>query len=420
MSLHKNLIYLAYIVIAYCFIGLVRADSEPLTESHTDQLRRVNNMSLHDILQTTVVRYPDFQVLQAKKIDIDAKEKYANGLLPRAPAIGLSHQNDALTTQRTQKEWEFALDLPIWMVNQKSARKQLAQDSANAYESAQISLQLVVAGMLRDALWNIAMAENQVVLANYRADMADRLLNDVQKRVKAGDLPASDTLLAKNEALSAQAMQLNAETELRHASYRYSLLTGNDHMPANYDEELSTKQFNELHPMLNEAKQKLLLADDEKSLVIVERKTNPTLSLNARNQRDPFDNQVNNSLGFRIQIPLESEVQSAPLIANAEMNIARAQSELLRLRYALENAYHEAQHNLSVARAALVLSEQQQSNSQQSLKLARKAFSLGEMDLINLLRIQSIAFEAERLYQQNVLQVKWSISRYNQAVGELP
>jgi len=400
-----------------CLIISIASYAEP---EHDDAIIVDASVSVRQILQSTVQRYPDFQMLLAKKMEIEARAKYADSFFPRAPAIGLSNQNDALTSRRNQLEWEVALDLPIWMPQQREARQKTAQDAANSYEDAKDSLQLLVAGMLRDSLWNINIAENQVGLAKQRYDTAQALLRDVQKRVKAGDLPASDILLAQNETLSAKTMLLNAQTELKHAQYRYVLLTGNHHMPAQFEEAQSKNELSERHPMLREASKKLLLADDEKAMVMIERKDNPRVSLNARSQRGPFDNVANDSLGVRVLIPLQSDSQSAPLLAAAEANLAKAQSEIMRMRYMLESAFHEAEHNLNVSRATLQISQEQQRNAQESLRLARKAFALGESDLVSLLRVQAMSFEADRLYQQNQIQLLWNIARYNQAAGELP
>jgi cobalt-zinc-cadmium efflux system outer membrane protein len=406
-----------YLIVGISLLISIASFAEP---EHDDPLMREATLSVRQILQSTVQRYPDFQMLLAKKMEIDARAKYADSLFPRPPAIGLSNQNDALTSRRNQLEWEVALDLPIWMPQQRDARQKAAQDAANSYEDSKDSLQLLVAGMLRDSLWNINIAENQLALAKQRDDMAQALLRDVQKRVKAGDLPASDILLAQNEALSAKTMLLNAETELKHAQYRYVLLTGQHQMPANFEEALSKNELSDRHPMLREASKKLLLADDEKAMVMIERQDNPRISLNARSQRGPFDNVANDSLGVRVLIPLQSDSQSAPMLAAAEANLAKAQAEMMRLHYMLESAFHEAEHNLNVARATLQISQAQQRNAQESLRLARKAFALGESDLVGLLRVQAMAFEADRQYQQNQIQLLWNIARYNQAAGELP
>lgn len=81
---------------------------------------------------------------------------------------------------------------------------------------------------------------------------------------------------------------------------------------------------------------------------------------------------------------------------------------------------HEAEHNLSVSRAELVIASKQFEIAKESLMLAQKAFKLGETDLVGLLRVQAQTFEAERAFTTRQVQVEWDVARYNQTVGVLP
>ena len=58
--------------------------------------------------------------------------------------------------------------------------------------------------------------------------------------------------------------------------------------------------------------------------------------------------------------------------------------------------------------------------AQQNLNISRKAFQLGELDLSDLMRIQTQTFNTERALKNQQVQQLWNIARYNQAVGELP
>ena len=152
----------------------------------------------------------------------------------------------------------------------------------------------------------------------------------------------------------------------------------------------------------------------------VERRENPQVLINARTQRGPFDNAYNDSVGLKVRIPLDSEVRSAPLQASAEEAVGSAVTERESIRFSLETALHEAEHNLSVSQEELRIATKQHEIAQESLRLARKAFQLGETDLVNLVRVQTQTFETERAYQIRQIQLKWDIARYNQAVGVLP
>lgn len=400
------------------FLGMSVAFAEQ--DEHDHDLQISAQLSLHTLVEKTIERYPDSALLAAKQIEIDAKNKRANGILPASPTLGLLNRNDAVTSNRGEREWEAELELPVWLPGQRAAREAIARDAALGLVDTRATLNLQVAGMVRDALWDIAMMTHQATLAKSRHQTALALLSDVQKRVSAGDLPKTDIMLAQNEAYQAETFLLRAEAEVKHAQFRYKLLTGLNAIPEIYTEQRANMSLDDSHPALRDASKKILLADDERNLIKVERRENPTVSLSARTQRGPFDNQTNESLGLKLRIPFQTEAHSAPLVANAEMNYAKNQAEAMHLRYALEAAFHEAEHNLEVTAAELAITTKQHLNAQESLRLAKKAFSLGESDLVSLLRVQASAYEAERAMKQRQIQLQWDTARYNQAAGEMP
>ena len=404
--------------VLYCF--LFNNIAFAMQDEHDHDLQVNSQLTLRELVEKTIVRYPDSALLATKQIEIDAKDKRANGILPAAPAIGLLNRNDAITSNRGEREWDAELELPVWLPGQRAAREALARDAALGLVDTRATLNLKVAGMVRDALWDIAMMTHQATLAKSRHQTALALVNDVEKRVKAGDLPRTDIMLAQNEAYQAETYLLRAEAEVKHAQFRYQLLTGLNVIPEIYAEKQANAMLSDNHPALRDASKKVLVADDERNLMRIEKRENPSVSLNARSQRGPFDNQANDSLGLKLRIPFETEAHSAPLVASAEMNYAKNQAEAQHLRYALEAAFHEAEHNLEVTTAELAITTKQHANAQESLRLAKKAFALGETDLVNFLRVQASAYEAERAMKQRQIQLQWDTAHYNQAAGEMP
>ena len=408
------------LVVPLLLLSIFSKTSWAAADGHDDDLQINPALNLYGLVEKTMARYPDTAFLEAKKVEIDALSKRANGILPASPAIGLLNRNDGLTSNRGEREWEAEFEMPVWLPGQRAAREAIAKDAALGLIDARDSLNLQVAGMVRDALWDIAMMKHQATLAKSRHETALALLNDVEKRVKAGDLPKTDIMLAQNEAYQAETFLLRADAEVKHAQFRYKLLTGLNVLPESFAEAQSQAVLADSHPALRNASKKIQVADDERNLVRVESRENPSLLLNARSQRGPFDNQTNDSLGFKVRIPFATEAHSAPLLANAEMNYAKNQAEAQHLRLMLEAAFHEAEHNLEVTTAELAISSKQYVNAQENLRLAKKAFALGESDLVNLLRVQASAYEAERAMKQRQIQLQWDTAHYNQAVGELP
>ena len=142
--------------------------------------------------------------------------------------------------------------------------------------------------------------------------------------------------------------------------------------------------------------------------------------VNARSSQGAFDTQYNQSVGLSVRIPFGTSARTAPIVATSEMALGQAISAQDELRRVLEAALHEADHNLEVSEQALLIAMQHHEIANESMRLAEKAYALGENDLATLLRIKSQAFDAERSYRATQIQHQWNIARYNQAVGVLP
>jgi outer membrane protein TolC len=107
-------------------------------------------------------------------------------------------------------------------------------------------------------------------------------------------------------------------------------------------------------------------------------------------------------------------------MAASQKNLAQAMTDRERLRMTMETMLHEAEHNLEVTRAELSIVTEQNAIAQESLRLSRKAFTLGEIDLVAMMRNQALAYDAERALTSKQIQLQWDTARYNQAVGVLP
>ncbi len=393
--------------------------TSPADESF--KLERNQKLSLSDVVSQAVAHHPKQGVFKAGSGVVEARNLQAGGLLPAAPAVILGHQNDVVGSNRNLNQWEVGLELPVWMPDQRAARETMARGVKNELESSRNSLALDVAGQVRDALWSIGMLDGDVALAESQYQTAQALQGDVEKRWQAGELAKTDVMMAKNITLGTNTILLRVKAELQHAEHRYWMLTGLKELPQSFAETLNAKEnIDDTHPWLVEANSKTEVANGQRDLVRIERRENPQVLINARRERGAFDQLYNDSVGVSIRVPLDAQVRSAPMLASAEVEIAQAMSERERRRLLLVSAFHEAKHNLETISAQLILVEQQHKLSQDGLQLARKSFSLGESDLVSLLRSQSIAYEAERALTSLRTQQQWNIARYNQAIGVLP
>lgn len=400
--------------------GVVLAEPAQYESDHLDALSVSPTLTLGEVLEKTFIRNPMQANLQSRDAVVSARKRVADAMLPAAPAVSLLHQNDIVGSGRGEREWQAALELPVWLPNQRNNRLKVADASQSSVSVSRDSLKLQVAGQLREALWDIAMNDELLALAANKLELANKLQLDVEKRHRAGEMARTEVMLAQQETLRAEKEKLRAEAEVMHARHRYYLLTGLREIPTNYQEKQSLLEDYSQSSIWLEAQSKVGLAETERELVQVESHGNMQVLLNMRSSKGAFDNVANDSVGVQVRIPLGTEVSAAPVKAAAEQVLGSALSEREALRLALEAAMHEAEHNLTVSRAELVIAGKQYEIAKESARLAEKSFKLGESDLVSLLRVQAQSFEAERAFATRKIQVQWDTARYNQAVGVLP
>lgn len=388
--------------------------------AHEDVLQINPALSLKAVLAITVKHQPQQAKIQSQQYQVKAKQALADGLLPSSPAITLYHQNDMVGSGRNERDLQATLGLPIWLPNQREARAKLAEAVANNVIASTSSLTLLTAGLLRDALWDIQLRTNELALVTEKKQSAMLLQEKVRKAVAAGESAKTDLLLAEQDTLLAANNQLLAEAELMHAKFRYQNLTGITEIPLEIAEEKSSLTYFDQSPVWLEAQSKVAAATQARSLAQIEKNENLDVYLNLRRSQGAFDQQYNHSLGFSVRIPINTEASTAPIIANAEMALGDAMSALGSLKMTLEAALHEADHTLEVNEQEIAIAKQHHTIAQESLRLAEKAYFLGESDLTTLLRIRNQAFDASRNLRAIEIQHQWHIARYNQAVGALP
>lgn len=395
----------------------VRAEEVP----HEDVLTTDRHLTLKELVDKALPHYPNSQLLAAKRLEVEARQTQAKSFLPAAPSLMLRNQNDRLLSHRGEMEWEAGVTLPIWLSGQRKAREAIAAVSAQNLGNHQQNIRLQLAGLVRDALWDIQLTQGLADIAKTKFESAGRLERDVEMRVKLGDMAQKDLLVAQTETLQAKTEKINAEAEIQHAKFRYINLTGLQVIPAEFAEVRSSRQgVEENHPALLDAQGKIALSDEQRNLVQIETRDNPTVLLGTRSLRGAFDNQYNDSLGVTLTIPLRSETRNAPARAATELQYAEQQVNLSQLKQLLAAAMHEAEHNLEVGAMQLEVLNKQHHIAQQSLAVTRKAFQAGELDLSDYLRVQTQAFNAERALKNQQIQQLWNTARYNQAVGDLP
>lgn len=378
-------------------------------------------VTLHDTVQQAVERYPRTQLLGARSAQVDALRRQTESAVAGAPALLLRHQTDRIGSSDGLREWEGGIQLPLWLPGQRQARRDFTARTGEGLSSFESALRLEVAGQVRERLWDVVLMENETLVTEGQWRAAQALEEDVRKRVTAGELAKVDLLLAQDETLRRQALYLRARTELKHTLHRYDVLTGSEVLPVARNETLSNRDsIGDDHPLLADSRARVAQALAETELVRQERRANPHLTLGVRDEQSTRRSEANKSVGISLTLPLLSTAHAGPRMAAAAVALAEAQSARDTLRRELDLTLDESEHSVQLARQQHELAIEQNRLAQENLRLMKKAFALGEIDLVDLMRVQTLAFTAEYNEQQLGLQLQRAIARYNQAAGEIP
>ncbi|MGI9287136.1 MAG: TolC family protein [Pseudomonadales bacterium] len=379
------------------------------------------DLTLVTVLQAAVERYPLIVELDARAKEAGAWNKRGRSWIAGSPALSLHYQTDEYSDDNGLEEFESSIELPLWRWGERSATKKLGKAFASEASFAQDALRWEVAGKLRGVLWEMALTDNDARLAKQSLEIARRLSSTVERRYQLGDVARADLLLAQSTVLEKETALLEAEAAQVDAQRTYRSLTGIIRYPEEFEESLSSKEvLDEQHPLLAFAEAELGRARAARRYTARAAKDNPSLLAGPRRERSANDVVVENSIGVTLRIPFGGGAHRGTEIAAADRAVATATAQRDRQRRELQIQLHEAEHGLHVAESALKLATARAEIAQLHLVMGDTAFQKGELNLLDLLKLQDNAASATRKASSLAIEVKRNIALYNQASGERP
>jgi len=421
LNLFRRLIlkFLLGNIVFFAAIAFSFADSTPVVEHH-DPVESDATLSLSKVVDITLEKYPDATWLNSLEEEAAALSQRGNSWTAGASQAGLRFQE---ATSGTLHYIDAYVQVPLWNLGQRDAEQTLAKQAENSAMSQVIAAKLRVAGLIRGALWDMALANIGYEQAKIELAITDQLLGKVQRRVELGDLPRADLLLAQSESLQKRSVVTLAEAELMHARKRYSSITQITKTPKDYQEKLAdTLKIQQSHPALVAINHLIERKQAELNGIklVGSGQTNLAVGINSdRFTNDPRSNQTE-SFNIGVTVPFGGSAHLAPHVAalNVELNKLIAMRE--QLSRDLEQAHHEAEHNLEVNRVELGIANELQQVAEEHLKMTQSSFSVGEINLMDLLKIQSRTQQAVLNAKQRAVMLQRDIALYNQAVGVTP
>lgn len=383
------------------------------------QAQQAIPFDLKSVVERAWERAAAARTLEGRRLEADASRAQSDSLFAGSPVIGLSNRSDRWTDHNGVRETEVSISAPIWLPGQRAAREALANAEAGQADAAIAALKLTIAGEVRERLWALAAIDAEVALAKQRAEAAAALESDISRRVKAGDLARADALLARQEALGAQAALREVETRRVEAAARLEVLTGVVVMPERY-EEVQVGSAPDRHPRVLAAKAARERAERKLRFISATRRDAPEVGLNYRWDRGGSVAATDRSIGVSVRIPLATDARNLPRETAAQTEAATAAAEERTAIDSVQTDIRAAETALNHAESLSQLSTERLAVARDRAGLIQKAFDLGDQGLTELLRARAGAREAEIAHVRDRAALGLARARLNQSRGILP
>jgi cobalt-zinc-cadmium efflux system outer membrane protein len=393
---------------------------------HVDNLQIVDSMSLRDVVEATFANHPQGSVIAALYDEAEALHQRSDSLIAGYPMFYLQYIDGKPFNPSTHVYATYAqtaYQIPIWMWGQRDASQAMAESADKGALLFSGAIRHEMAGLVRTALWNLRLVENRRKLADEVYKVSEQLFASVKRRAELGELALSDQLLAESDLLEKQSLLTQAEAGVMDARRTYINLTRLEKMPANFSEALSNiKEIADQHPAVAAAN---AMIEKEQAHVDFQRTSKqgnqPTIALGTQEEKlAQLSGGWFNEMNVVVQIPIGGDDYNAPFVAQANLVLNQKLAERNQLLRQLEKVLHEAEHTLAVDRKTLVIAEQRKQLAERQIGMGHLAFENGEVQLIDYLKVLTIAQAAIRDAHEKAILVERDIAFYNQVVGVTP
>lgn len=349
-----------------------------------------------------------------------AKRDAARAWFPESPSLSLAHRNDALTGNRGAREYEAGVSVPVpWPASRHTAVG-VADAEAARLDARVLELKWRLAGEVREAYWQWRTSLAERRLAERKVTDARRLADDIDRRVRLGEVRSLDLAQARAVEAQARVALAEADTRLFRARRGFELLTGTAPPADGSETERIDAPAMDNHPRIRALK----LAVDVGNARLRQARSSgwsaPEVGLGVRREREARDERRDHSLLFSLRLPFPNAPRERAQTATAGADLVEAEAELALERERLAAEIAAGREELAQARAAVGYAQTRRRLSVEAHGLTVRAYGAGEIDLATRLRTEAERFEAELGADRAAIEAARAVARLNQARGMLP
>ena len=388
--------------------------------------------TLRAALEAAWALHPVSRASGNRTAELEARARAAQSLTSGPASVGLAHRTDAWSGDSGLREVEAEIEVPLWNLGVRRATQNQVTAAATALAWQQKMAQLKLAGEVRESAAQVALARAERDSAARKHLESTQLAEDIERRVKVGDLARVDAMQARASAQLAQGLLAQGEAVLQRAVGQWRALTGQNQV-ASLEEALpgafvqnSAGTAIDLqavlsdHPALQAAQAEMQSARVRLKLTEADRRDPLALGLGVTRERAAAGANLETSVRFALRIPLGGDSRNAPKLATARAELDAAQAQADAVVRQTEADIAAAQADLEAARRQEALAAQRATLSSQMQSLVVKSHRLGESDLPTRMRADNEKFDAELSLARARIELQRAVSQLNQSLGYLP
>ncbi len=355
--------------------------------------------SFHDAVAAAWANLPQRQEFAARQGSAAAKYTAGSALFPNAPYLNGTYFDDkALGSNYNYITTQIELGTPVWLPGEGTATQKTAQADSTAVVAEIEAAHLALAAQVLDLVAQATLAVNARDVAARRLATAAALAADLAGRLRVGESPQSDALAASADAAASVVTLSGAEAQLGVARAALAAVVGADFLPR-LDMPGSTSQSKAAdalatHPRVAAAERAVAVAQASAKLVQIENRDNPEIAFDGINEKQP-GTRWDTRFGVVVRFPFATEARNAPRRAAAELANTQAQVQLALARRDVLAGIRQAQALLAGAERANVAADRAAGELEKRRGQIERAWRMGEMPLIEVVRANALAYDAE-------------------------
>lgn len=378
-------------------------------------------ITLRDAVEAAWERLPDRRTFEGRRQAAAARFGAAGAFLPNAPYASAGYVNDQVGSAQRYITYSGEIGTPVWLPGQGTASQNVAQSDLASIAAGADAAHLALAAQVLDLSSQAALAANARDVARRRLATAQALAANLNRRFRLGENAQSDALAADADASAARLTLADAEAQLAAARAALAAVTGSDAMPSLVAAPAAGPVAStETHPRLVAARRAVEAAQAALRLTRIENRDSPTVGVQGIHEKQGAGQPYDTRFGLIVRFPFATEAQNLPLLTAAQATVTSAEAQLTLAARQVTAERRQAEAILLGARQGSEAAIRGAAALGTRRGQIERAWRAGEMPLIEVVRANALAFDAELARDKARTTLAAAQQRVRIAQGQLP